>query len=243
MNTLTKGRKDMKHKIGIICAGEAEINPVLSYLTNEKTTEKAMLKFYEGQIEGIDVVALACGGCKVNAAIAAQILIDTFGCNVMINGGTCGGMDHGLHVFDTVVATESAYWDVSGDILTEYHPFMKSIYFASDQKLVGLARKAADQSAQKVVFGRMMTGEIFIDQEKRAEINQIHKPLAVDMETGAIAHVCYVNQIPFIAVRTITDTGEESGIDTFDQNCDKASELSAGFIRKVIREMRVMVGE
>lgn len=58
-----------------------------------------------------------------------------------------------------------------------------------------------------------------------------------------IAHVCYVNQIPFIAVRTITDTGEESGIDTFDQNCDKASELSAGFIRKVIREMRVMVGE
>ena len=52
MNTLTKGRKDMKHKIGIICAGEAEINPVLSYLTNEKTTEKAMLKFYEGQIEG-----------------------------------------------------------------------------------------------------------------------------------------------------------------------------------------------
>ena len=40
MNTLTKGRKDMKHKIGIICAGEAEINPVLSYLTNEKTTEK-----------------------------------------------------------------------------------------------------------------------------------------------------------------------------------------------------------
>ena len=108
----------MKHKIGIICAGEAEINPVLSYLTNEKTTEKAMLKFYEGQIEGIDVVALACGVCKVNAAIAAQILIDTFGCNVMINGGTCGGMDHGLHVFDTVVATESAYWDVSGDILT-----------------------------------------------------------------------------------------------------------------------------
>ena len=90
----------MKHKIGIICAGEAEINPVLSYLTNEKTTEKAMLKFYEGQIEGIDVVALACGVCKVNAAIAAPILIDTFGCNVMINGGTCGGMDHGLHVFD-----------------------------------------------------------------------------------------------------------------------------------------------
>ncbi len=227
----------MKHKIGIICAGEAEINPVLSYLTNERIIEKAMLKFYEGQIEGIDVVALACGVCKVNAAIAAQILIDTFGCNVMINGGTCGGMDQGLHVFDTVVATESAYWDVSGDILTEYHPFMKSIYFPSDQKLVGLARKAADQSSQKVVFGRMMTGEIFIDQEKRAEINQIHKPLAVDMETGAIAHACYVNQIPFIAVRTITDTEEQSGVDTFDQNCGRASALSAAFIRELLSEM------
>lgn len=238
MNILTKERKNMKHKIGIICATDDEISPVLSHLTKTEMTEKAMLKYYEGQMEGVDVAAVFCGVCKVNAAIAAQILIDSFGCNVMINGGTCGGMDQGLHVFDTVVATETAYWDVAEDILTEYHPFMKSIYFQSDQKLVSLARKAADQSSQKVVFGRMMTGEIFIDQEKRAEINQIHKPLTVDMETGAIAHVCYVNQIPFIAVRTITDTEEQSGVDTFDQNCSKASALSAEFIREMLKELK-----
>lgn len=227
----------MKGKIGIICATEAELNPVLADLTQMKITEKAMLRIYEGLIEGMPVAALTCGVCKVNAAIAAQILIDSFGCNVLINGGTAGGMNEDLAVFDTVVATEVAYWDVSGDILTEFHPFMKSIYFQSDKKLVGLAKKAAGSSPQKVVFGRMMTGEKFIDQENRREINQAHKPLTVDMETAAIAHACHVNQVPFIAIRTITDTEKESGVDTFDQNCEKASQLSADFVKALLREL------
>ena len=63
-------------KIGIICAGDEELKPFLPHIENIIITEKAMLKFYEGKISGVSVVALYSGVCKVNAAIASQILID-----------------------------------------------------------------------------------------------------------------------------------------------------------------------
>lgn len=229
----------MRYKIGIICAGEGEIAPVLSYIEEQAISEKAKLKFYQGRAEGVEVVSLFCGVCKVNAAIATQILIDTYGCNIIINGGTAGGMDKGIDVFDTVVSTETAYWDVSAEILTEYHPKMDSIYFKTDGMLLSLAKRAAVQSRQNVIFGRTMTGERFIDQETRQEINENFSPLTVDMETAAIAHVCHVNQVPFIAIRTITDTEKESGVETFERNCDKASQQSADFVRNFLKELSV----
>ena len=67
--------------------------------TGNKVTEKAMLKCHEGTIEKIPVVVLFSGVCKVNAAIAAQVLIDTFKCDRIINGGTAGGMDPCIRLF------------------------------------------------------------------------------------------------------------------------------------------------
>ena len=64
-------------KIGILCAGDEELKPFLSYIGNIVVTEKAMLKFYEGNINGVSIVALYSGVCKVNAAIATQIGLAT----------------------------------------------------------------------------------------------------------------------------------------------------------------------
>lgn len=225
-------------KIGIICAGDTEAAPFLPMIEGCKVTEKAMLKFYEGKIENTEIVALFSGVCKVNAAIAAQILIDVYGCGAVINSGTAGGMDETLEIFDTVVSDEAAYHDVDAEILTEFHPWLDSVFFQADEELLLLAKKAADHFSgrQKVVFGRMVTGEQFIADEKRAEINARYAPLSVDMETAAIAHVCYVNQIPFIAVRTITDTANHSGVENFELNCEKASRISAGLVRQMLKE-------
>ena len=79
-------------KAGIICAGDEELAPFLPLIKDCKITEKAMLKFYYGQINGTEVVALYSGVCKVNAAIASQLLIDIFGVTIIINSGTAGGM-------------------------------------------------------------------------------------------------------------------------------------------------------
>lgn len=94
-------------KIGINCAGDRELEPFLLHIDNCKISEKAMLKIYEGTINGIDIVTLFCGVCKVNAAIAIQILIDCYNVNSVINAGTCGGMVNNLDIFDTVISTEN----------------------------------------------------------------------------------------------------------------------------------------
>ena len=87
-------------RIGIICAGDMELAAFLPIIDECKITEKAMLKFYEGTIRDVEVVALFSGVCKVNAAIAAQILIDTYHVESIINAGVAGGMDSRLDIFD-----------------------------------------------------------------------------------------------------------------------------------------------
>ena len=77
-------------KFGIVCAGDEELAPFLPMMDHCKVIEKARLKFYEGQIDGTEVVALFSGVCKVNAAIASQILMDIFDVNAIINSGTAG---------------------------------------------------------------------------------------------------------------------------------------------------------
>lgn len=69
-------------------------------------------------------------------------------------------------------------------------------------------------------------GEPFITHHRRAKICAELAPLTVDMETAAIAHVCYVNIIPFLAIRCITDTAKHSGVEHFEQNCKRASDIA-----------------
>ena len=229
----------MTGKIGIICAGDEELAPFLEELEVTSTVEKAMLKFYEGKLYGIEVVILFCGGCKVNAAIAAQILIDCFKVETIINAGTAGGMDPSLKIFDTVISTEVAYHDVHEGILTEFHPWMKSVYFAADEKLLNYAKAAVSKinTKGKIYFGRMVTGEVFITDEGRQQIIDKFNPLSVDMETGSIAHVCYVNKIPFIAIRTVTDTAEYSGTATFEENLRDSSKIAKEVTKALLQEM------
>jgi len=228
-------------KIGIICAIGREVEPFLSHIENCKITEKALLKFYEGTINEINVITLFCGICKVNAAIATQILIDCYNVNVVINAGTCGGMVNELNIFDTVISTEVAYYDVNESILTKSHPWMKTAYFSADGKLLELAKRIAADSASdyKIVFGRVVTGEAFIADNLRNGIREKYSPLSVDMETGSIAHVCYVNHLPFIAIRTITDTPTYSGTDHFEANCKKASEIAKDVTMRLLHEMKL----
>lgn len=227
-------------KIGIICAGDDELAPFLPVITDEKKTETAMLKFHEGKIHDLDVVAVFSGVCKVNAAIASQLLIDLFSVDIIINSGTAGGMAPALEIFNTVISTELCYHDVAPDILTEFHPWMSSVFFEADSELIERSKAAVGKMhpLRKVFWGRMASGESFINQQGRREINEKLSPLTVDMESAAIAHVCHVNEIPFISIRCITDTAKHSGQDSFEDNCPKASVIAKDVTLALIAELR-----
>lgn len=224
-------------KIGILCASDTELDPFLKYIPSARTIEKAMLKFYEGRIGTVEAVAVYSGVCKVNAAIAAQLLMDVFQVDCIINGGTAGGMDESVKLFDTVISDRMIYHDVADDILTEFHPWLEENCFRSDRELLSAAKRYGESSPDRILFGTMVTGEQFIEDEKREEINRRFAPLSVDMETAAIAHVCHVNRIPFLSVRTITDTAAHMGIENFEENCQAASEKSAQVVLGILGQL------
>lgn len=117
---------------------------------------------------------------------------------------------------------------------------MKTQFFPASSELVSAAKAAAKllaERGQRIFFGRTATGEAFIADEGRADINSRLAPLAVDMESAAIAHVCYLNGVRFIAVRCITDTAKHSGVGTFEENCSRASEIAKDFVCAMLNEL------
>jgi len=226
-------------KVGIVCADIDEVAPILKEMQITNTVEKAMLKFHEGKLCDVNVVALYCGACKVNAAIATQLVIDLFQVDYVLNVGVAGGMDPKVKVFDTVISTELAYHDIQPGVLTGFHPFMDSDWFPADKKLLKHAEIASEKviTSGKVFFGRMVTGEVFIVDEGRQKILDAFHPLSVDMESASMAHVCYVNKVPFLAVRCITDTAEYSGSETYEENLSKAVLIVRDMTKAILTEL------
>ena len=223
--------------IGILCAVDRELTPFLPIMQNQTTEVHAMLTFYRGTIGDKNVIAVCSGVCKVNAAITAQLLIDRYKVDAIINAGTCGGMDQKLEIFDTVITERSVYHDVDPEILTEAHPFMASEYFTADATLLTAAKKTAEK-IDRIFFGTIVTGEQFITDATKPQIQKQFSPLSVDMETAAVAHVCYVNQIPFLAVRTLTDHADQSGETDFQNNCITSAARSKEVVCALIQNLK-----
>ncbi len=231
-------------KAGILCAAQDELAPFLPWMEIREETKKGLVTFHHGTLEGVNAVACWCGVGKVNAAIAAQLLADTYQCDFILNSGACGGMTDAWQELDTIISTEVAHHDMHPGILTEYHPYRNSIWFPADENLLKAARAAADHFPQhKVAFGRTATGEAFIDNSNRDGINKTLAPLSVDMETAAMAQVCHAFQTPFLAIRTITDTPAHDGDAAYQQNSEQAEKIAAYITRQTLVEWKKQQGK
>ncbi len=226
-------------KLGIIGPTEREIMPFISKISNAKLSEHAMLKFYSGDFDGIDVVSVFCGVCKVNAAIATQILISEYKVTHIILTGVAGALNNQLEIGDIVISSEVAYHDVAPGILTEYHPWMKDNYFKPDAELLRLSENTANSfpTPGKCYVGRIITGEAFITHNERKGLIEHFNPLCVDMESASVAHTCYVNNTPFIVIRSISDDADENGSKTFEDNIEMAALNSIYFVEELVKKL------
>ena len=226
------------HPTGILCALERELAPFLAQMQKVTTKKAANLTLHTGQLNGCPVFAAACGIGKVNAAMAALTLIRDFGAAALINAGTAGGMAPQVKILDTVVCAASAYHDLDPAFLTGRHiPHTADARFAADSRLLAAAKKTAAGKPRAVHFGLTVTGDSFIDIDGRAAINEAFNPLCVDMESAACAHVCYVCNTPFIAVRAVSDSEEEHGEGVFEQHCAEASRLACEFVLDMLKAL------
>ena len=230
-------------RIGIIGAMEVEVNFLRNLMGDEiKKTEAGSLVFNEGKIHGVDVVLVRSGVGKVNAALCAQRLALQFGCTNIINTGIAGAMAHGLGVMDFVVSTDAVYHDLNatgfGYKLGQV-PQMPVFSFEADKGMIEAAKKAFAESEfskeHKMIEGRIATGDQFIsDKEHKAFIAKEFSPACVEMEGAAIAHACYLNTVPFVILRCMSDMADDSGSKVYDFNESTAAEMSARVVEKLI---------
>lgn len=213
-------------KIGILCACEKELRPFIPDIVQKAVSEYAMHTFYGGKIKGIDIVAVYSGCGKINAAITAQQMIDQYSVDTILLSGIAGGLKTSTKIFDTVVCIASEFRDTDIDIYSDF-PVLESPVFQADSHLIDLAQQAAKAADWPVHFGLTTTGDIFTD---RISPNA----LCIDMETAAVAHVCYMNRVPFLAIRTISDNTADNGQDVIERNFDRAAYRSYRFVMKIL---------
>ncbi|MBQ7519637.1 MAG: 5'-methylthioadenosine/S-adenosylhomocysteine nucleosidase, partial [Clostridia bacterium] len=196
-------------KIGLLCAMKSEFDQLTPYLHITRETDIARTTVLEGDIDGLAVVIAATGICKVNAAITAQLLIDKFDVTHILMVGVAGGMDPRLGVHALAFSERLAQHDVNWQWL-RHRPAPAEGYFPGDPMLLSVCKKLAEDGKflYPAFFGTMVSGEQFIAEEGRQEIIDAWHPLCVDMESAAAAHACMANDIPFLAIRAISDTAE-----------------------------------
>lgn len=232
-------------KIGIIGAMDVEISIFCDEMEKNgslKKTECGNLVFNEGNLCGKNVVVVKSGIGKVNAALCAQRLILQFGVEKIINTGIAGAIQENLHIHDMVVSTDAVYHDMDATAFgyepTEI-PQMHTSAFDADEKMIAAAEKAFAQSESakkyKLIRGRIASGDQFISYaEQKEHIEEICSPACVEMEGAAIAHACFLNQIPFVILRCISDNADDSYEVTYSFNEKIASEECASVVLKML---------
>lgn len=219
--------------IGIIGAMPSELKDIHNGLPGAQVQTKAGFDYYVNQVNDTRVIHVCSGIAKVNAAVCAQILIDTFSPDAIINAGISGGMHHEVHVCDVVVSSEVLPHDLDLHFLQDYPPYC-SVY-PSDPSLIQLALETCAQLNIKAFTGRVVSGEAFIANDAvKADIqNRLH-PYAVDMESSAIGHCAYLNQVPFVNVRCISDNADDDGKMSFDQFETIAAKRVADIVLRMV---------
>lgn len=227
-------------RIGVIGAMDEELLPIRAILHNLNKIEKGNRTFWAGDDYGHAIHLTRCDPGKVNAAMAAQQLIDHFEVESIFNMGSSGALDPQLEVGDLVIATEFIQHDFDvtmwglkpGEMLfdilisndTGQMQFRSQRIYESDPALTGLAMDVAQHieltalasHAPKILSGRILSGDQFISQpEKARALWETHHALCTDMEAAAIAQACDLNRVRFLCVRAISDKADHSAVMSF----------------------------
>lgn len=165
----------------------------------------------EGNIAGNDIVLSRCGIGKVNAALGAKNMIDKHKPQCIISTGLAGGIDPHIRVMDVLAATQAVYHDVDcgvglGCVLGQVQGLPAR--YDADKHLVDTALAVPLAQGERLMTGLICTGDQFITDRERQDAIKRNFPdgMACDMESAAIAHTCYLNNVPFMSLRVISDT-------------------------------------
>ena len=202
--------------VGIIGAMEIEVETLKKHMKIRRTVNKAHMEFCEGVLGGKEVVVVRSGIGKVNAAVCTQILVDDFRADTVINTGIAGSLKAEINIGDIVVSTDAIQHDMDATGFgyePGVIPRMPVSCFEADKRLVKAAEDACKEAVPEVgVFaGRIVSGDQFIsDRQVKNRITAQFGGMCTEMEGAAIAQAAYLNSIPFVIIRAISDKADDS---------------------------------
>ena len=203
-------------KIGIIGAMELEVETLKTQMSVTGQTTCAGMVFFEGTLGQAQVVVVRCGIGKVNAAMCVQILADRFEVTHVINTGVAGSLNAALDIGDIVISRDVIHHDVDvrvfGYALGQV-PQLDTLAFPGDESMIRLALSAGEEAnpGLHTAVGRIVSGDQFISDKEIKErlIAEFHAD-CTEMEGAAIAHASYLNGLPFVVIRAISDKADDS---------------------------------
>ena len=204
------------NRIGIIGAMEEEVNQLKERMQVREAVQIASMEFVLGSLEGKEVVVVRCGIGKVNAAICTQVLADQYQVDCIINTGVAGALYQKLNIGDIVVSTDALQHDMDATGFgypMGVIPRMETSIFEADRGLLEAARKTCEEVNPdiQVFAGRIVSGDQFIsDKETKERLIRQFQGYCTEMEGAAIAQAAWLNQIPFLIIRAISDKADNS---------------------------------
>lgn len=202
--------------IAIIGAMPSELADIRATLGETQIRSISGFDFYINTLKGKTIINACCGIAKVNAALCTQVMIDNFHPDCIINTGIAGGMNGSVKVCDIVISTEVLPHDLDLHFLNDYPPYCG--IFKADEKLIEAAEQVCGEFSVTSFRGRIVSGEAFISSnDVKADIISRLDPYAVDMESAAVGHCSYLNKLPFVSVRCISDNADDDGAMSFDE--------------------------
>lgn len=231
-------------KIAVIGAMDSEITLLKSQMKDIEEKKIGTITFYEGELEGKDIVLLKTGVGKVNSAVGANTVIREFGADKIIFTGVAGAINRDLDVADVVISKDLVQHDVD---LTAFGrpmgliPGEEKIEFVADPELIKLAEESAIKvlGKDKVMIGRIATGDQFIaDKEKVRFLGEQFKADAVEMEGASVAQVAQIYGVPFVVLRALSDKADGGAEMVYDEFVQIAANNSAEIVKEMLKNMK-----
>ena len=227
-------------RIGIIFAMKEELDELLKRLRLVNEYKIFELTFYECRYRYIDCVLVESGIGKVNAARCTQILIDNMKVDYVFNIGVAGGVSDKLNIGDIVIGDKLIQHDFDLTAFNHSKGYIPNVgdYISSDDYLISLATSCVEDKDYNILLGTIASGDIFCTEKWMSEkIATKFNALCVEMEGASIAQVCYLNHIPFLVLRSISDTPNGNNKITYDEFLKKSSANVSSYLKEIIKKI------
>ena len=228
-------------KLGIIGAMEMEVATLKNLMTVDRIITKAGMDFYEGSLERKPVVIVQCGIGKVNAGMCVQILADLFNVTHILNTGVAGSLNAKLDIGDILVSKAALQHDMDVTPLgyePGQIPGIDTLSFPADEEMYNTALTACHKVNPDInaLLGLVVSGDQFISSKEVKDklVNVFHGDCA-EMEGASIAQASYLNNLPFIVIRAISDKADNSAEMDYPTFEKKAAEHCAKMVVEFVK--------